>query len=137
MPLQAFPIGRWRVSARLLHGVGLFAAALAFAGSALAATATTNFDLPEDSAEKSLKRFSEQAGTEVLFASELVRGVRANRVTGEIPPREAIDRLLANTGLVAVHDAKTGAYSVKKATPEKPKNGQRAAQPTASVRPKN
>ena len=85
--------------------------------------------------EKSLKRFSAQTGQEVLFASELTRGVRTNRVKGEMQPREAIDLLLANTGLVAVHDAKTGVYSVRQKTPEESKNGQRAAPMTASDRP--
>jgi hypothetical protein len=38
----------------------------------------------------------------------LTRGVQANRVNGELAPRQAIDLLLANTGLVAVHHPKTG-----------------------------
>ncbi|MGH7957736.1 MAG: TonB-dependent receptor domain-containing protein, partial [Opitutaceae bacterium] len=85
------------------------------------------FSLPADSVEKSLKRFSEQAGREVLFASQITRGVRANPVKGDLSPREAIDSLLANTGLVAVHDHKTGAFSVRKETDEEARKRQHAA----------
>lgn len=134
---DTFAIGLWRRFSRLLPCVRMGTLALVIAGIAGAAVATTSFDLPADSAEKSLKRFSEQAGQEVLFASELTRGVQANRVSGELAPRQAIDLLLANTGLVAVHDPKTGAYSVRKETPEESKKGQRAAQLTASDRPGN
>jgi iron complex outermembrane recepter protein len=74
------------------------------------------FDLPADAAEKSLKRFSEQARREVLFASHITRGVRANAVKGEFSARDAINSLLANTGLIAVHDEKTGAFSVRNET---------------------
>ena len=116
-------------------GVAVIAAALTCDGRAAAVTA--HIDLPADSAEKSLKRFSEQTGREVLFASELTRGVLTNRVKGEMPPHEAIELLLANTGLIAVHDAETGVYSVRKRAPEESKNGRRAAQMTASARPTN
>lgn len=73
-----------------------------------------SFNLPADTADTSLKRFSQQSGNEVLFASHLVRGVRTNPVTGLWSAREAIDRMLHHTGLVAVHDTTTGAFSVRK-----------------------
>lgn len=40
------------------------------------------FDLPASSAEASFKRFAEQAGSEVLFASRLTRGVKINTQNG-------------------------------------------------------
>lgn len=125
-----------RCAARWLRRViGLVVATLALAHCGQAAATKLSFDLPEDSAEKSLKRFSEQAGREVLFASDITRGIRTNSVKGEMPPHEAIDRLLANTGLVAVHEAEEGAYSVRKETPEEAKNGERAARNDRRVRP--
>lgn len=136
-PVGASIFERLRPLRRLRHGIGLGAVFLALACALAAAAAKAHFDLPADAAEKSLKRFSEQSGQEVLFASELTRGVLANRVKGELPPREAIDLLLANTGLVAVHDARTGAFSVRKEDPEEAKKDQRAARITARVRPMN
>lgn len=48
-----------------------------------------------------LRAFAEQTGLQVLFRSESVSlaGIRAPRVAGELSAREALDRLLANTGL--------------------------------------
>ena len=58
-------------------GVAVIAAALTCDGRAAAVTA--HIDLPADSAEKSLKRFSEQTGREVLFASEQKRKICSSR----------------------------------------------------------
>lgn len=85
------------------------------------------FDLPADAAEASLRRFSEQAGCEVLFATRVTRGVRTNSVKGELSTIEAIDALLADTGLVAVHDQKTGFISVRRETPEETRARKKAA----------
>lgn len=83
------------------------------------------FDLPADAAEKSLKRFSLQSGFQVIFASDLVEGVRANAVKGTFAPMEAADRLLAGTPLRVVYDGGSGLLSVaripshERARPEK------------------
>ena len=98
-----------------LSFLGLLAAALLLPIEARGAdVAKKPFNLPADTADASLKRFSVQSGSEVLFASRLVRGVRTNAVTGVLSAREAIERMLAKTGLVAVHDDVTGAFSVKR-----------------------
>jgi hypothetical protein len=99
--------------------------------AAPAAASRQSFELPADSAEKSLKRFAEQAGREVLLASPLVRGVRANAVKGVMSPREAMDRLLLNTGLVAVYDERTGAFSVRKITAEEIQRREKTADASA------
>jgi iron complex outermembrane receptor protein len=48
-----------------------------------------------------LQAFGKQTGIQVLFRSEnvSVEGLRTPRVTGELSAQEALDRLLANTGL--------------------------------------
>ena len=74
------------------------------------------FDLPANSAETSLKRLSEQSGVEVLYPTNFVRGVRTNPVKGEFTAREALERMLAGTGLVAAQDEKTGALTVQRST---------------------
>src|SRR5688572_20466698 len=72
------------------------------------------FDLPADSAEKSIRRFSEQSGLEVFYPSSVAKGVRTQAVKGEYTAREALDAMVADTGLVIVRDEKTGAFSVKR-----------------------
>jgi len=122
---------RWRRALALLGILGLVSPAWHLG----AASVEVAFDLPEDLAERSLKRFSEQSGRQVLFAAEITRGVRTNRVRGEMPAADALQRMLVNTGLVAVSDRKGGAYSVRKETPEESKNGSWAA-PTQGRRPR-
>lgn len=80
------------------------------------------FDVAADNAERSLKAFSEQAGCGVIFVTDAVKGLRTNPVKGNFTPSEALDILLRNTGLVSSSDAATGAFAVRRADPEKPKN---------------
>lgn len=70
------------------------------------------YNLPADRAEKSLKQFSSQSGLEVLFPTLTVGRTQTNAVRGELTAREAIDRMLAGTGLVVRENAKTGAFTV-------------------------
>ena len=80
------------------------------------ATAERMFNLPADTAEKTLKLFSQQSGRALIMGAAAVNGVRTNEVKGEFTPRHALDRMLANTGLEAVEDAKSGSLGVRKAT---------------------
>ena len=99
------------------HG-GLLLAALcsfALAVSALGTEAAKkNFNLSADDAAKSLKAFTEQSGEQIVYPVEQMRGVKTAAVKGELTPREALDQMLKDTGLVAVQDEKTGALAVKK-----------------------
>ncbi|MFO1448849.1 MAG: TonB-dependent receptor [Opitutaceae bacterium] len=78
------------------------------------ADARKSYDLPADNADKALRRFSEQAGIQVLFPSEVVRDVRTGAVKGNLTVSEALDQMLAGTGLVAVQDSRTGALTVRR-----------------------
>lgn len=92
-----------------------FAASLTFAAIAIAAdTLPKLFDLPADSAEVSLKRFAAQAGVEVLFTTEAVAKVRTPALRGSLLPVDALQRLLAGTGLVASRDENTGMFHVRR-----------------------
>jgi hypothetical protein len=99
------------------------ASALALAASlalpaALHAQSTADsrktYDLPADNADKALRRFSEQAGHPGAFPTEITRDVRAGAVKGTLTVREALDQMLAGTGLVAVQDSRTGALTVRR-----------------------
>ncbi len=110
---------RWRCPARVL-------CALLFTTLSLAAAPLKmSFDLPAAPAEQALKKFSAQSGLEVLFVTATAARVTTNAVKGEFTPREAIDRLLAGTALVANEDAKSGAMKISKAADP---NALRAAQ---------
>lgn len=96
-----------------------------------AAEAKKSFDLPAGAAAETLKQFAAQAGREIVFAPEAVNGAQTKALRGELTPKEALEQLLADTGLVASQDAKTGAFAVKRDTGP---NALRAAQ-TDSDRP--
>lgn len=93
------------------------AVSLVFAASghgALAAEpAPRRFDLKADVAENSLRQFATQSGREVVFASSTVGQVRTNAVRGELTPRIALERLLADTPLAATEDARTGVLMIR------------------------
>src|SRR5687767_8005118 len=91
---------------RFLAVIGFFLGAV-WSGHA-ADSVVKKFDVPADAAEKSLKRLAQQSGVEILFATEMTTGLRTAAVKGEFSVVEAANRALANTGLVAVQDAKSG-----------------------------
>lgn len=59
------------------------------------------FTLPTQPLELALPAFAKQADVQVLYASNLVKGKRANAVIGTRPPAEALRDLLAGSGLRA------------------------------------
>lgn len=110
-------------------------ACLAWSLAAAESLPRRQFNLPAGSAEQSLKRFSTQAGIEVVFATHVADGVRTAALRGEFPPLEALERILDGTPLFARWDERAGAIVVSRRRPPDP-NGQRAA-PTAGDRPKS
>ena len=69
------------------------------------------FDVPADLADKSLRVFSVQSGTEVLFSSYAASGVRTNAIKGEFLPGEAVKKRLAGTTLY-VRDERDGVFRI-------------------------
>lgn len=104
----------------------LLLAALVFTIGAVRAadTAKKSFDVPAGDAVRTLKQFAAQAGSEIVFSPEVVGAVKTRAVQGQLTPREALDAMLADTGLVAGQEQKTGAFAVRrKAGGEPEKNG--------------
>ena len=97
----------WLRVAMLVLGWGLSAIAAGAPG-----TAKKLFDLPVDAADRSIKRFSEQAGLEVFYPSSATKGVRTQHVKGEMTAREALAAMLAGSNLRVVEDQKTGALAI-------------------------
>src|SRR5438876_893917 len=65
------------------------------------------FRLREGDAAVTLRQFSQQADEQIVYPIDLVRGVQTNPVRGEFTARDALDRMVANTGLIVVQDEKT------------------------------
>ena len=76
------------------------------------AAAKKTFDLPVDAADRSIKRFSEQAGLEVFYPSSATKGLKTQPVKGEMTAREALAAMLAGSRLRVVEDEKTGALAI-------------------------
>jgi outer membrane receptor protein involved in Fe transport len=85
------------------------------------------FSIPAGRAAQTLKQFAVQAKREIVFAK--LDEVQTHAVQGDYTPREAIGLMLADTGLTATQDQKTGAFAVRPETVAE-KNG-------ASRLPKN
>jgi len=94
------------------------------------------FDVPATTADKSLKYFSEQSGLEVIFPTRVTREITTKPVVGTMTDRQALDAMLADTGLMVIQDPKTGAFTVT--TPAaSPKNGPRKKNAEPSGGPNN
>ncbi len=121
MHLAPFPFLR-RLLGRLFP---LAAAVLAAAVPVRAAEAAARvFDVPAGEAAQTLKQFAAQAGSEIVFSPDVVGAVRTRAVQGRLTPREALEAMLADTGLAAGQEQKTGAFAVRrKAGSEPEKNG--------------
>lgn len=120
MPHLAPPAPRRRLLASLLFALTAW---LGHAGAAEPAAAKF-FDLPSGPAPVSLKQFISQSGVQLLYVAKEVSGVTTNPVRGQFTAGEAVRRLIANTGLVAV-ETENGAIAINRASLP---NAQRVAQ---------
>lgn len=105
----------------------LFAGIFIFLASVLAAQGSSDapqaFDLPSGDASPMLKRFADQSKKEILFDVRNVSGIKTRAVRGTLTPEQALEQMLADTGLVARKDTKTGAFAVRRETDDEAKNG--------------
>jgi len=134
-PTPVTPAGRARSPRR----IAVLLLALACAHLLAAAEAPKKaFDVPAGDAVATLKQAARQAGQQIMFTADTVRGIRTAPVKGEFTAREALDAMLAGTGLVVVQDEATGAWAVKTAgspAPVQPSGRtEPAADPEAPVR---
>ncbi|MES2694121.1 MAG: STN domain-containing protein, partial [Verrucomicrobiota bacterium] len=103
----------------LLVIIGMFFCACGFAALPPASTAAARirFAIPAGPAADTLRQFSAQCGPDdrLLYAAAAVEGTTTRAVQGEFTPREALEAMLAGSGLVAVVDAETKAFVVTRA----------------------
>ncbi len=74
------------------------------------------FAIPTAAAEVTLEMFSDQADDQLVYLVGDVRGVITNPVSGRFEIREALDRLVANTGLKVRQEERTGALLIQRAS---------------------
>ncbi len=80
-----------------------------------------SYNLPRGDATTTLKQFAGASGRQIVYMMDKVRGETTNAVSGSFAPQEALDRMLAGTGLVATTDRQTGAFVVsRQRLPETP-----------------
>ncbi|MGO4779084.1 STN domain-containing protein, partial [Lysobacter sp. 2RAB21] len=61
--------------------------------------ATAKFDIPQQKLDTALSEYARQSGTQLLYSPELAAGKTGHAVRGEKSVHEALDELLAGTGL--------------------------------------
>ena len=116
--------GRWSdlsFAARLLAGVAMSLALTPDLAAQTGAPASAEaggetrilFDIPAGPLDSALRRYSILTGRQLLFESRLVAGYRVSALRGLATADEALDDLLAETGLqINRVDARTGVLSV-------------------------
>ncbi len=98
-------ITRHQSATSVLFIAGLLAAAPG-AGSgatppAVISAELTELDLPAQPLETALRALAQQAGVNIVFEPETVRGLRARALQGRFSSQQAVERLLQESGLVA------------------------------------
>ena len=102
------------------------AVACLFAAAVAVAQEKIRFDIPEQDASTAIQSWARQSGLQIFAAQEHLRGVRAHAVRGEYSPLEAMQLLIAGTGLEVVS---TGEKTV---TLRRPNDAPAAAEPPAT-----
>ncbi len=77
-----------------------------------------SYNLPSGDAATTLNRFAGASGQQIIFMMDKVKGERTNAVAGDYAARDALDRMLAGTGLSATRDPVTGAFVVSRKAPK-------------------
>ena len=83
----------------LLGTMGALALGLSAAAQTPSRTASFTLSIPAAPLGDALNEFAQQTGLQVLFSSQLVAQLRGPRVTGSHTAEDALNQLLANTGL--------------------------------------
>src|SRR6185437_12718379 len=89
------------------------------AGAALAQERTYTFDIPAESLSNALRDYGRTTHQQLLFTETLTAGKTAPAVQGRFGANDALQRLLANSGLAAVRTA-TGALVIQRAESQSP-----------------
>lgn len=100
------------------------ACALALASAAAAQTRT--FDVPSGELRGALDAYMRQAGVQLIYRSEDIRGLRTSGVRGAADAEAALRRLLEGTDLTVQRDS-SGALAIVRQTPQRSASSDDAA----------
>ena len=137
-PLPVRPMSRQsvfrKIAAWLVCVLPLIAHCARSDTSPMASTreASIAFALPPQPLAEALATFSTQTGYSVLVESELAENRRTAGVYGELAPRDALQRLLTGTGLVARYSG-GNAFSLMRAEKPEPAAVEAGQSPLASL----
>lgn len=95
----------------------MLAGAAAHAAPAPATPAAVTIDIPEQGADAALRRLVELTGFDLLYAPELLRGLKTSAVHGRMNAREALARMLKDTGLEVIDTGPNAAALRRRAPP--------------------
>lgn len=107
-------------SAALLRLLRLFCLCTASASCFAAQPSRKSFDIPPGDALTTLTQFSAQAEARLLYSADEVKNVRTNAVKGRLTPKEALQRLVADTGLVVTENGADGPFAVSRGSHASP-----------------
>ena len=110
----------------------LFVAAVS-ASPWCAAESAIDFAIPAAPQADALLQFSETSGVKVFFSSQLAGNLRGNAVRGRLTPKQALEQLLAGTGLSAQTAADGTVTLEKSAQPADPQSGYSTPMPAVTV----
>jgi iron complex outermembrane receptor protein len=102
----------------------------------VADTVRKSFALAAGDAAVTLEAFSEQAGVQIVFLVRDVRGLTTRAVHGDFAVREALERLVAGSGLRVMEDGGSGAFVLRRDAAATVAHSQTAAEPNANPKMK-
>ncbi len=70
------------------------------------------FNVEAGEASKTLKVFARQAGVELLLSEKELDGVKTRAVSGSMNAPDALQKMIAGTGLIFNRDEETNAFAV-------------------------
>jgi iron complex outermembrane recepter protein len=109
-----FSTSGWAV---LRAGLVTSALALAVAGAPVQAQARTfTFDIPAETLSEALRDYGEATGQQIIFTQDLVEGRRSQALRGTFEADQALQRLLAGSGL-RVERTPAGAIMIVRSNP--------------------
>jgi iron complex outermembrane receptor protein len=82
----------------------------------------TNYQIRSQTLDTALVEFSLKSGLQVIADGKLTAGVKSPGVSGRYSPEQALQKLLAGTG-VAVQTSRNGTVALKKAAAIEPQSG--------------
>nr|WP_310936099.1 TonB-dependent siderophore receptor [Variovorax sp. UMC13] len=119
----------WMVAGAL---AGMAAPVAVQAQPAVAPAERIAFDLPAQPLLDALRAFGRQTRYQVLYDGALIAGRQAPALSGRFTPREAIERLIAGSGLGA-HSAEQGSFTLRKVVAPELREGSAATLSTVTV----